>query len=146
MSDDLKTRSRAWIKPVIFLAFFCVNVLAAYVPTPLFLREAATSTSPTTPKDVFFRVPVALAYIAVDTYMGPNPRVGFERFMQARRELLSIGRWLVVAFMLLLFVVSADWYNSKKAWVAMPSIVLAYSLLQALIAAVIEGLNALGGV
>ena len=61
-------------------------------------------------------------------------------------ELLSIGRWLVVAFMLLLFVVSADWYNSKKAWVAMPSIVLAYSLLQALIAAVIEGLNALGGV
>ena len=86
MSDDLKTRSRAWIKPVIFLAFFCVNVLAAYVPTPLFLREAATSTSPTTPKDVFFRVPVALAYIAVDTYMGPNPRVGFERFMQARRS------------------------------------------------------------
>jgi len=128
----------------IFLAFFCLNVLVAYAPTPLFRREASFSII--SPKDVLLRVPVALVYRAVESYMRPNPWGGHEQFKQGWRKLTLIGRGLVVAFLLILLAASGAFYDSKKAWVAMPSIVLAYSLLQALIAGVIEGLNALGGV
>jgi hypothetical protein len=135
MNDEPKGRLRAWIgKTIIVLPFFCVNVLAAYVPTPLFLREISFSSRP---KDAFFRVPVYLAYLAVES-RGPAP----PPFDQPP----LIGRGLVVAFLLLLFVASAALYNSRKAWVAMPSIVLVYSLLQGVIAAIIIGLNALDAI
>jgi hypothetical protein len=136
MSDERKKRSRAWLKPVIFLAFFCVNVLVAYAPAPLFRREALTSTIPNSQKEVYFRVPVALAYFAVESYRPPNPWDRFEQWMQARHELLMIGRGLGVAFLLILFVASAGLCNSKKAWIATPIIVFVYSLLQGIIATV----------
>jgi hypothetical protein len=128
---------------IIFLAFFCVNVLAAYAPTPLFLREASSSLSP---KDEILRVPVALAYLAVESSVGPKAGDSIERLMQLERELPLIGRGLLVAFLLFLFVASAGLHNSRKAWVAMPIIVLVYSVLQGIIALFIIGLNALGGV
>ena len=134
---DLPRRIRDPVQAIIVLAFFCVNVLAAYASTPLFLREISFDSRP---KDAFFRVPVALVYLAVESHMPPNPWDSFERFMQARHELLLIGRGLVVAFLLILFVASAALYNSRKAWVAMPIVVLVYSLLQAIIPAIINSL------
>jgi hypothetical protein len=125
MNDEPKRRSRTWIKPVIFSAFFCVNLLAAYVPAPLFFRDILSSVSP---MDAFLRSPVAFACLAVES-MDP-----------------LIGRCFLVTFLLLLFVASAAFYNSKRASVAMPTIVLVYSLLQGLITAAINGLNGLNGV
>jgi hypothetical protein len=143
MSDERKKRSRAWIEPVIFLAFFCLNVLAAYAPTPLMLREVFDSSEP---KGVLFRVPVALAYELVHSYTMTKPFDGIERIIQVDRELHRTGRWLVVAFLLLLFVASAAFYNSRNAWVAMPIIVFVYSSLQAFFAMVSIALNGLNGV
>ncbi len=143
MSDEPKRRSRAWIgKTLIVLAFFCVNVLAAYASTPLLLREISFDSHP---KDAFFRVPVALAYVAVENYARPNPWGSFEHSVQAERDRLLIGRGLTVAFLLELFVASAALCNSRWALLPMPIIVVIYSLLQGLIVAVIDGLNALGG-
>ncbi len=143
LSDAPKKRSQAWIKPVIVLAFFCVNVLAAYAPAPLFGREASFSIDP---KDVYFRVPVALAYEVVYSYEGPQRGDSMERLMWVNRELPLIGRGLVVAFLFILFVASARLHRSKTAWVAMPLIVLVYSSLQAIIALIIIALNGLNGV
>jgi len=143
MSDEPKKRSRAWIgKSAKITAFFCVNVLVAYASTPLFLREISFDSSP---KDAFFRVPVALAYVAVASYTGPTFGDSIERLMQIPREQCLIGRWLLVAFLLLLFVASAALRNSRTAWVAMPIIVLVYSFLQGFTAMVIIGLQGVGG-
>jgi hypothetical protein len=109
----------------------------------LFRREASFSTSQ---KEVLVRVPVALAYELVHSYTMTKPFDGIERIIQGDRELHRTGRWLVVAFLLLLFVASAAFYNSRKAWVAMPIIVLVYSSLQAFFAMVSIGLNGLNGV
>jgi len=58
---------------------------------------------------------------------------------------LSIARSVLVAFLLLLFVASAAWCKSRKAWVTTPIIVFVYSFLQGVIAAFINGFNALPG-
>jgi hypothetical protein len=69
MSDEPKKWSRAWIKPVTFLAFLCVNLLAAYVPAPLFLRDILSSGSP---KEAFLGSPVAFACQAVKSRYPPT--------------------------------------------------------------------------
>jgi len=57
----------------------------------------------------------------------------------------DVGGWFfLAALILLLFWASAALHNSGKAWVAIPSIVFVYSLLQAMLAASV--LNALDGI
>jgi hypothetical protein len=122
-------------KPLKITAFVCVNLLAAYVPAPLFLRDILWWSD--SPKEAFLDSPVAFACRVVESR--------YPRTLMPVERKLYIGRSLLVAFLLLLFVASAAFYNSRKAWVAMPSIVLVYPLLQGLTAAFINGLNALPG-
>jgi hypothetical protein len=103
-------------------ALFGVSLFASYLPAPLFLRDILASVSP---KEAFLRSPVAFACLAVGSM---NP---------------LIGRGFLFAFVVLLFLVSAAFYKSRTARGAMPTIVLVYSLLQGLIAAAINGLNAI---
>jgi hypothetical protein len=119
-------------KPLRIMALFCVTLIAAYVPAPLFLRDILSSARP---KEAFLNSPVAFACQVVESRY---PR----SLMPVERE-RYIGRCVLVAFLLLLFVASAAFYNSRKAWVAMPSIILVYSLLQGSIAGFINGFNAL---
>jgi hypothetical protein len=142
MSDEpKKRRSWAWIgKTVIVLPFFCVNLLAAYVPALLFLRDRSYSVSP---MEEFLRSPVAFAFLVVRESREPrsyhDAGYSVEQFLQAQRELQLIDWGLLVAFLLLLFVASAALYTSRMAWIAMPTIVLVCSLLQGLIAAFANG-------
>jgi hypothetical protein len=122
-------------KPLKITALFCVTLLAAYVPAPLFLRDILWWSD--SPKEAFLESPVAFARQVVESRYPPT-------LMPVARQ-RYIGRSCLVAFLLLLFVASAAFYKSKRACIAMPTIVLIYSLLQGLIAATINGLNALPG-
>jgi hypothetical protein len=146
MSGESKKR-RAWIgKTVIVLAFFCVNLLAAYLPAVLFIRGILSSIIPS-PMEAFLGSPVAFACRVFEESWRPrsyhDAGYSVERFLQAEHELHMIERGFIVAFLLLLFAASAALCNLRRAWVVMPTIVIIYSLFQGLIAALIEGLNAI---
>jgi hypothetical protein len=127
MSDEhaktVEPRPFNWGTPEKITALFCLNLLAAYIPAVVCVRDLP-KVSPTL---AYLSSPVVLVGIA--TSYATN----------------DAGGWFfLVAFILLLFLTSAGLHNSRKAWVAIPSIVFVYSLLQGMLAAGL--INALGGI
>jgi hypothetical protein len=122
-------------KPKKITAFFCVNLLAAYAPAVLWIMRTSQwlldqPGGPGKPT-MLLTSPVWLAWLLITLMMDATS--------------VAAGWCLLAAFILLLFLASAALHNSWKAWVAMPSIVLVYSLLQAMLfASAISGLNAIG--
>jgi hypothetical protein len=112
-----------WSTPDKIAAFFCVNLLAAYVPAVVCVMDQPK----VSPALVYLCSPLAFAGIA--TSYATN----------------DVGGWFFfAAFMLLLVWGSAALHNSRKAWVAIPTIVFVYSLLQGMAARSV--LNGLGGI
>jgi hypothetical protein len=117
MSDEpaktVDPRPFNWGKPEKITVFFCVNLLALYAPALFWLRNEPT-TSP------------ALAYLC-------SPFL-FALLLGALSHPLG---WFVlfflVALILLLIWASAALHNSWKAWIAIPTIVFVYSLLQSML-------------
>jgi hypothetical protein len=117
---DPSPRPFNWGTPEKITVFFCVNLLAFYVPAVVCVRDLPTE-SP------------ALTYL-----ISPVLFAGF--VMGSTSEV--VGWFLLAVLILLLFVAAAVLHNSWKAWVAIPTIVFAYSLLQAMAAVgLIIGLN-----
>jgi hypothetical protein len=86
--------------------------------------------SPATVLTFFLISPVGVAGFLLSSVMDPTSA--------------AAGWFCLAAFIPLLFWASAALHNSRTAWVAMPSIVLVYSLLQGILfAKVLNGLNAL---
>jgi len=124
-----------WGTPEKITAFFCLNLLAAYAPAVLWimmtsewmLDEPGTPGKPT----MLLTSPVGFAWLLITLRMDATS--------------VAAGWCLLAALILLLFLGSAALHNSRKAWLAMPSIVLVYSLLQAvLFTSAISGINAIG--
>jgi hypothetical protein len=112
-----------WGTPEKITAFFCVNLLAAYVPALV----CVTDLPKVSPALVYLCSPVVFAGIA--TSYATN----------------DAGGWFfLAALILLLFLASAALHNSRTAWVAIPSLVFVYSLLQGMLAVAV--INALGGI
>jgi hypothetical protein len=122
-------------KPKRITAFFCVNLLAAYAPAVFWVLRTSQwyldlPGSPGKPT-VLLISPVGFAW--------------FLTWLMMDATSIAAGWCLLAAFILLLFLASAALHNVRMACVAMPSIVLVYSLLQAvLFASAISGLNAIG--
>ena len=117
--DDIK-----WGTPEKIAAFFCVNLLAAYVPAVVCVMDEPKVRSPAL---VYLTSPVVFAGIA--TSYATN----------------DAGGWFfLAALILLLFLASAALHNSRMAWFAVPSLVFVYSLLQGILA--VGVLNALDGI
>jgi len=107
-------------------AFFCLNLLAAYVPVVVAFIMDQPKESPVLS---FVSWPVLVVGLIATSY-----------------DMNETGRWFFLAafaFILLLFCASAALRNSRKAWVAIPSIVFMYSLLQGMLALTV--INHIGG-
>jgi hypothetical protein len=129
MSDEpaktVDPRPFNWGTPEKITVLFCVNLLALYAPALFWLRNEPT-TSP------------ALAHLC-------SPFL-FALLLGALSHPLG---WFVlfflVALILLLIWASAALHNSWKAWIAIPTIVFVYSLLQSMLfVGLVHGLNAHG--
>ncbi len=122
-------------KPEKIITLFCVNLVAAYAPALVCVWLTGLLSwkeNPETVLTLFLISPVGVVGFLMSLVMFPTSA--------------AAGWFCLAAFLLLLFWASAAWHNSSKAWIALPSLVFAYSLLQGLLfAAVINGLNALGG-
>jgi hypothetical protein len=129
MSDEhaktIEPRPFNWGTPEKITVFFCVNLLAAYVPAVACVMNLGGIVNPAL---VYLCSPVAFAGIA--TSYATN----------------DAGGWFFLAVLiLLLFGASAALRNSLLAWIAIPSLVFVYSLLQAMAAvAVLHGIDAIG--
>jgi hypothetical protein len=130
MSDDhaktVDPRPFNWGTPEKITVFFCVNLLAAYVPAVacvMNLRGIVNS---------------ALAYL-----FSPVLLVGMVTGMVTNTTNVAVGWFFLAAFILLLFWASAALHKSQKAWVAIPSIVFVSSLLQGMLLASL--VNSFGG-
>jgi len=117
MSDEhaktVEPRPFNWGTPEKITVFFCVNLLAAYVPAVVCVMDLGPKES------------VALAYL-----ISPVLFAG----IATSAANLAGGWFFLAALILLLFLASAALRNSWKAWVAIPSLVFVYSLLQAKVA------------
>jgi hypothetical protein len=111
-------------KAVRFLAFWGLNLLAAYVPALLYVPGLAGSASVGWK---FLFSPVLLAGLLL---WATDPVVAW---------------CILLAFVGALGLTSAGLCWSRKAWVVVPSVVGLYSLLQGLVAAhIISGIDAIG--
>ena len=124
MSDEpaktVDPRPFNWGTPEKIAVLFCVNLLAAYVPAVVCVMDLPGKVNP------------ALAYLG-----SPVLLAGLITWSDA-------GGWFCLAVLiLLLFWASAALRNSLVAWIAIPSLVFVYSLLQAMAAVAV--LNGLGG-
>ena len=138
MSDEhaktVDPRPFNWGTPEKITVFFCVNLLAAYVPavvTVVWLTGLVSwRESPETKLTMFLVSPVGFAGVLLSSVIDPAS---------------ATAAWLcLAAFIPLLFWASAALHNSRKAWVAIPTTVFVYSLLQGvLFAGILNGLNAL---
>jgi len=123
-----------WGTPEKITAFFCVNLLAAYGPAVaavVWLTGLLSwRDSPETKLTMFLISPVGFAGILLSSVIDPAS---------------ATAAWLLLAvFIPLLFWASAALHNSRKARVAIPTIVFVYSLLQGvLFAMILKGINAL---
>jgi hypothetical protein len=113
-----------WGTPEKITVLLCVNLLALYAPALFWLRN-----EPQVPALAYLCSPFFLALLLASS---SDPRDWFFLF-------------LLVALILLLTWASAALHNSWKAWVAIPTIVFVYSLLQSmLVVGIVHALNAHG--
>ncbi|HET6324487.1 MAG TPA: hypothetical protein VFG04_07285 [Planctomycetaceae bacterium] len=126
MSDEhaktVDPRPFNWGTPEKITVFFCVNLLAAYVPAVACVMNLRGIVNP------------ALGYL-ISPILLP--------WMVTSDTNVAVGWFCLAAFLLLLFWASAALRNSLVAWMAIPSLVFVYSLLQGMLATRI--LNGLGG-
>lgn len=114
-----------WGTPEKITAFFCVNLLAAYVPAVVCVMNLGPNANPT------------LAYL-----ISPVLFAGLITWDAAG---YAGGCFCLAALILLLFWASAALRNSWKAWVAIPTLVFVYSLLQGMAAvSALHGIDAIG--
>jgi hypothetical protein len=129
MSDEhaktVEPRPFNWGKPEKITFLFCVNLLALYAPALFWLRDEPTSS----PALGYLCSPFLLALLLAGS---SHPLDWFVLLF-------------LVALILLLIWASVALHNSWKAWVAIPTIVFVYSLLQAMaVVSVLHGLNSHG--
>ena len=111
-------------KAVTLLAFWGLNLLAAYAPALLYVPGLAGSASLGWK---FLFSPVLLAGLLLSA---TDPVVAW---------------CILLAFVGVLGLISAGLCRSRKAWIAAPCVVWFYSLLQGLLAAqIISGIDAIG--
>jgi hypothetical protein len=114
-----------WGTPEKIMAFFCVNLLAAYVPAVVCVMDLGPKVSSAF---AYLISPFLLTGLMVDSTS-------------------AAARWFflffIAAFILLLFWASAALHNSRKAWVAIPSILFVSSLLQGMF--IVSFLKGFGG-
>ncbi len=132
-----------WGKPEKITTLLCLNLLAAYVPAVAALvwitGLLSWPDSPATKWTMFLISPigfiVALIGFLLSLVIDPTS---------------AAGGWLClaafIAFVSVLCWASAALHNSRKGWVAIPTAVFVYSLVQGvLFAIVLKGLSSLGG-
>ena len=124
MSDEhtktVDPRPFNWGKPEKITVFFCVNLLAAYVPAVACVMnlDLGGRGNPN-PALAYLCSPFFLALLLAGS---SDPRDWFFLFF-------------LVALILLLIWASVALHNSWKAWVTIPTIVFVYSLLQSMLLA-----------
>jgi hypothetical protein len=129
MSDEpaktVDPRPFNWGTPEKITVFFCVNLLAAYVPAVACVMNLRGITNP------------ALVYLC-------SPFLFAGLLAGSSNDADRVFLFFLVALMLLLIWASVALRNSWKAWVAIPIIVFVYSLLQAkLFVMVLNGIDAI---
>jgi hypothetical protein len=113
--------SKKWVT---ILAFACLNLLAAYVPALLWVPGLPGSAS--TERKLLYS-PVLLAGLCLDA---TNPLAAAS---------------VLVGFLLLVGLASVLLHRSRSAWLATPTALIIYSLLQGLTAAwLVRGIDAVG--
>jgi hypothetical protein len=104
-----------------FLAFFGLNIVAAYVPSACWVFGLPGTQSVAF---VFLVSPVVCPILAFDINNS------------------AVGWCFLGGFLLLVAMLSATFFRFKNAWIVVPSIIAAYSLLQGLLVAVfVRGLT-----
>jgi hypothetical protein len=127
MSDEqaktVDPRPFNWGTPEKITAFFCLNLLAAYAPAVAAMIWIAGvlswRDSPAIVLTLFLFSPVGLAGLLMSSVIDPTS---------------AAAAWFcLAAFIPLLFWASTALHNSRKAWIAIPSVIFVYSLLQGML-------------
>jgi hypothetical protein len=107
-----------------FLAFLCLNLVAAYAPGLLWVTDLPGSAS-TGWKFLFSPVLLVLLMVWVTNDV--------------------VGWCVLIGFVVLIGLASAFLYRWRMSWLVLPCAIIAYSLIQGLLAAqIISGIDAIG--